>query len=158
MGTWSWQRRWLAEEAAGSGVGDPDVQILDEDQGPAAGVDSRDVKVVVAPVEAQQAGLRAYKTMIAAQQSATSLASGAAVLTNGRPGADDPFHLTQDRRLRVMRQVESHHRPRQAPPAGSFHTQHILTRLIGASLIRNGEQTELLPDGTAMKRTATEKD
>jgi hypothetical protein len=79
------------------------------------------------------------------------------VLTNGRPGADDPFHLTQDRRLRVMRQVESH-RPRQAPPAGSFHTQHILTRLIRASLIRKGEQTALLPDGTAIKRTATEKD
>jgi hypothetical protein len=56
-----------------------------------------------------------------------------------------------------MRQVESH-RPRRTPPAGSFHTQHILTRLIRASLIRNGEQTELLPDGTAMKLTATEKD
>jgi hypothetical protein len=71
VSTWSWQRRWLAEEAAGSGVGDSDEQMLDEDQGAAADVDSRDVKVVVAPVEAQQPGLRAYKTMIAAQQSAT---------------------------------------------------------------------------------------
>ncbi len=30
-------------------------------------------------------------------------------------------------------------------------------RLIRASLIRNGEETELLPDGKAMELTATEK-